>query len=158
MGHFPQPLASVNYAACLYKYLFESLLSSLIYLGVELLGHIVIIFLRKNYFFICLVCAGSLLLHGFSVVVVLGGYSLLWYTGFSLRWLLLWSTGSRHRGSVVAAHRLLLPTACGIFSDQGQNPCPLHWQADSYPPYCQGSPTIILCLTLFFFLAVPRSI
>ena len=22
--------------------------------------------------------------------------------------------------------------ACGIFLDQGSNPCPLHWQADSY--------------------------
>ena len=35
--------------------------------------------------------------HELSLVVVSGGYSLLWYTGFSLRWLLLfWSMGSRH--------------------------------------------------------------
>ena len=32
--------------------------------------------------------------------------------------------------------------ACGIFLDQGLNPCPLHWQADSYPLYYQGSPVI----------------
>ena len=29
--------------------------------------------------------------------------------------------------------------ACGIAPDQGSNPCPLHWQADSYPLYHQGS-------------------
>ena len=23
--------------------------------------------------------------------------------------------------------------ACGILPDQGLNPCPLHWQVDSYP-------------------------
>ena len=32
---------------------------------------------------------------GLSLLVVNGGYSSLWCTGFSLRWLLLWSTGSR---------------------------------------------------------------
>ena len=30
--------------------------------------------------------------------------------------------------------------ACGIFPDQGWNPCPLHWQADSQPLRHQGSP------------------
>ena len=30
--------------------------------------------------------------------------------------------------------------ACGIFLDQGSNPCPVPWQADSYPLYQQGSP------------------
>ena len=29
----------------------------------------------------------------------------------------------------------------GIFRDQGSNPCPLHWQADSYPLSHHGSPT-----------------
>ena len=37
--------------------------------------------------------------HGLSLVVASGGYSSLWYTGFSLQWLLLWSMGAR-------AHRL----------------------------------------------------
>ena len=43
---------------------------------------------------------GSLLLCvGSSLVVESRGYSLLWCTGFSLRWLLLlWSTGSRRVG------------------------------------------------------------
>ena len=35
--------------------------------------------------------------------------------------------------SVVVGHGLSCPVACGIFSDQGLNPCPLHWQAGSLP-------------------------
>ena len=33
--------------------------------------------------------------------------------------------------SVVEAHGLSCPAACGIFPNQGLNPCPLHLQADS---------------------------
>ena len=54
--------------------------------------------------------------------------------------LLLRSTGSRRAGSVVVAHGPSCPAACGIFPDQGSNPCPLHWQADSQPLRHQGSP------------------
>ena len=36
-------------------------------------------------------------------------------------------------GSAVAAHGLSCSTACGIFLDQGSNPCPLHWHVDSLP-------------------------
>ena len=32
--------------------------------------------------------------------------------------------------------------ACGIFPDQGLNPCPLHWQVDSQPLRHQGSPLL----------------
>ena len=39
--------------------------------------------------------------------------------------------GLRSAGSVVVAHGLSCSAACGIFPDQGSNPCPLHWQADS---------------------------
>ena len=53
---------------------------------------------------------------------------------------LVWSTGSRRTGSVVVAHRLSRPMACGIFPDQGSNPCPLHWQVDALSPDHQGSP------------------
>ena len=38
------------------------------------------------------------------------------------------------------AHKLSCSAACGIFPDQGSNPCPLHGQADSYPLHHQGSP------------------
>ena len=54
--------------------------------------------------------------------------------------LLLRSTGSRHARSVVVAHGPSRSAACGIFPDQGLNPCPLHWQADSQPLRHQGSP------------------
>ena len=87
-----------------------------------------------------------------SLVVASRGYSSLQCAGFSLWWLLLlWSTGSRHvgfsnygvrasvvvarrlwsAGSVVVAYGLSCSAACEIFPDQGLNPCPLHWQADS---------------------------
>ena len=38
------------------------------------------------------------------------------------------------------AHGLSCSTARGILPDQGLNPCPLHWQADSQPLCHQGSP------------------
>ena len=60
--------------------------------------------------------------------------------GLSLsRPLLLQSTGCRRAGSVVVAHGPSCSTSCGIFPDQGSNPCPLHWQADSQPLRHQGS-------------------
>ena len=40
--------------------------------------------------------------------------------------------GLQSAGSVVVAHGLSCSTACGIFLDQGLDPCPLHWQADSF--------------------------
>ena len=56
----------------------------------------------------------------------------LWCMGFSLWWpLLLCSKGSWWMGSVVVGHGPSCPVANGIFPDQGSNPCPLHWQADS---------------------------
>ena len=83
----------------------------------------------------------------FSLVVASGGFSLfamlgllivvtslvvghgLWGAGLSVvaapR---LQSTGSR-----VVANSLSSSKACGISLDQGSNPCPQHWQADSLP-------------------------
>ena len=52
---------------------------------------------------------------------------------------LLSSIGSMD--SVVVANRLRCPEVCGIFLDQGSNPCALHWQADSQPLDHQGSPS-----------------
>ena len=49
-------------------------------------------------------------------------------------------------GSVVT-QGLSCSAACGIFSDQGLNVFPLHWQADSCPLRHQGSPTGV-CLSL----------
>ena len=101
------------------------------------------------YFWLCCIFVAAC---GLSLVAVSGGYSSSRCVGFSLWWLLLLqSTGSRHAGfnscgrwasavvarrlwstgSVVVAHGLSCSAACGIFPDQGSNPCLLHWQADS---------------------------
>ena len=42
-------------------------------------------------------------------------------------------------GSVVMVLGLSCSEACGIILDQGWNPCPLHWRADSLPLSHQGS-------------------
>ena len=89
--------------------------------------------------------------RGLSPLVASGGHSSSQCAGLSLSSpLLLRSTGSRRASSVVVAHGPSCSAARGIFPDQGSNPCPLHWQADSQPLRHQGSP-------LFFFnLASPR--
>ena len=49
-----------------------------------------------------------------------------------LQWfLLLWNMGSRAWASVVVADGLSSAVACGIFPDQGWNPCLLQWQGGS---------------------------
>ena len=69
------------------------------------------------------------------------GHSSSRCAGLSLLWpLLLRSTGSRRAGSVVVVHGPSCSAACGIFPDQGLNPCPLHWQADSQPLRHRGIP------------------
>ena len=76
--------------------------------------------------------------HRLSLVAMSGGYSLL-----VVLWLLIvvedgiWGV----RVSVVVALGLCCPGAHGILLDQGLNPCPLHWQADSQPLDHQGSPS-----------------
>ena len=80
-------------------------------------------------------------MRGLSQVVASGGHSSSRCAGLSLsRPLVLRSTSSRRVGSVVVAHGPSCSVACGIFPDQGSNPCPLHWQADSQPLRHQGSP------------------
>ena len=88
-----------------------------------------------------------------SLVVASGGLSSSRCAGLSLsRPLLLRSTGSRCAGSVIVAHGPSCSAACGIFPDQGSNPCPLHWQADSQPLRHQGSPYPFLKVIFFIFL------
>ena len=55
-------------------------------------------------------------------------------------------------GSVVVAHGPNCSAACGIFPDQGLNPCLLHWQADSQPPRRQGSPRYSFLMYFIKFL------
>ena len=80
-------------------------------------------------------------MRGLSLVVASRRHSSSRCAGLSLsRPLLLWSTGSRRAGSVIVAHGPSCSVVCGILPDQGSNPCPLHWQADSQPLHHQGSP------------------
>ena len=80
-------------------------------------------------------------MQGLSLVEASGGHSSSRCAGLSLSWpLLLRSTGSRRAGSAIVAHGPSCSAACGIFPDQGSNPCPLNWQADSQPLRHQGSP------------------
>ena len=76
----------------------------------------------------------SLLRVGFLQLWLVGATLQFQCTGFSLWWLPI------HRAqalgtwvSVVMVYGLSCCTACGAFLDQGSNPCPLKWQADSYP-------------------------
>ena len=94
------------------------------------------------YLFIYLwLCWVFVSVRGLSLVVASGGHSSSRCAGLSLSWpLLLRSTGSRRAGSAIVAHGPSCSAACGIFPDQGSNPCPLYWQADSQPLHHQGSP------------------
>ena len=111
------------------------------------------------YLFIYLwLCWVFVSVRGLSPAVASGGHSSSRCAGLSLsRPLLLRSTGSRRAGSVVVAHRPSCSVACGIFPDQGSNPCPPHWQADSQPLRHQGSPEQNLLKSLIFltFLEAP---
>ena len=94
-----------------------------------------------NLFIYLWLCWVFVSVRGLSLVAASGGHSSSWCTGLSLsRPLLLRSTDSRRTGLVVVAHGPSCSAACGIFPDQGSNPCPLHWQADSQPLRHQGSP------------------
>ena len=123
-----------------------------LYLGVELLGHGEVVclalvdtrffFLINFFIYLFFGCVGSsFLCEGFLQLRRAGGHSSSRCAGLSLsRPLLLRSTGSRHAGSVIVAHGPSCSAACGIFPEQGSNPCPLHRQADSQPLRHQGSP------------------
>ena len=101
-----------------------------------------LLFIYYFYFWLCWV---FLSVRGLSPIAASGGHSSSRCAGLSLsRPLLLRSTGSRRSGSVVVAHGPSCSVACGIFPDQGSNPCPLHWQADSQPLRHPGSPSFFI--------------
>ena len=114
-------------------------------------------FLIFIYFWPCWVFVS---VRGLSPVAASGGHSSLRCAGLSLsRPLLLWSTGSRRAGSVVVVHGSSCSVACGIFPDQGSNPCPLHWQADSQPLRHQGSPRSLLIIYFIYgtmYMLIPN--
>ena len=119
------------------------------------------LFLRFIYFYFWLLWV-FVALHGLSLAAI-RGYSSLWYTGFSLRWLLLLRSMDskahglkqlQHMGLVVVAPEFestgsvvvvmglvaLRHVQCSQTRDWTQ--CPLHWQVDFLPLDHQGSPRI----------------
>ena len=87
------------------------------------------------YFILFLAVLGLRFVRGLSLVTASGGHSSSRCgdrsssrcAGLSLsRPLPLRGTGSRRAGSVVVAHGPSRSVACGIFPDEGSNPCPLH--------------------------------
>ena len=107
------------------------------------------------YLFNLWLCWVFVSVRGLSPVAASGGHSSSRCAGLSLsRPLSLRSTGSRRAGSAAVAHGPSCSVACGIFPDQGSNPCPLHWQADSQPLRHQGSPILFSRMSLQLHLVV----
>ena len=52
------------------------------------------------------------------------------------------------------AHGLSCSAACEIFLEEGSNPCPLHWQLDSYPLDHQGNPMQVFLKQMFVFVVL----
>ena len=78
-------------------------------------------------FILFLAVLGLWFVRGLSPVAASGGHSSSRCAGLSLsRPLPSRGTGSRRAGSAIVAHGPSCSVACGIFPDQGSNPCPLH--------------------------------
>ena len=123
----------------------------------EVPSPILFFFLKAEAFYLFIylwLCWVFVSVRGLSLVAASRGHSSSRCAGLSLSGpLLLRSTGSRCAGSVVVAHGPSCSAACGIFPDQGSNPCPLHWQADSQPLRHQGSPLSPILETLISLVA-----
>ena len=123
-------------------------MNQLCHQGLQNGGFPILSFLPHFFFFLSLfifiyvwLCWVFVSVRGLSPVVASGGHSSSRCAGLSLSQpLSLRSAGSRRAGSVAVAHGPSRSAACGILPDQGSNPCPLHWQADSQPLRHQGSP------------------
>ena len=98
--------------------------------------HIILLFLyilvlhHSFYFFGG--AGSSIAVYGLSLVTRSGCYSSLRRTGSRLLGSVAAARGLS-TGSVLAVHRLSCSEACGVFQDQGRNPCFLHGQVDSQP-------------------------
>ena len=134
--------------------LYSSALVLLLYsnslLNLSLWPFILFFFLIYSFIYLFWLCWVFISVRGLSPAAASGGHSSSRCAGLPLsRPLLLRSTGSRRAGSAAVAHGPSCSAACGILPDQGSNPRPLHWQADSQPLHHQGSP--ILFLNYFFY-------
>ena len=72
------------------------------------------------------------MLHLFSCANFSSIYILLFLAALGLCFRMWDFSTCGAQASVVVVHGLSCPTPCGIFPDQGSNPCLLHWQADGF--------------------------
>ena len=110
---------------------------------------------KNNFIYLFLAVLGLRICAGLSLVAANGGYSVV-VLGLliavaslpaehrlcvhGLQWLqhmgsIVAAPRLQSKGSVVVAHRL-----SSLRRVEFSNPCPLHWQVDSYPLHHQGSP------------------
>ena len=78
--------------------------------------------------------------RGLSLVAANRGHSSSRCAGLSLSRPLVAEHRLQTRRLSSCGSRAQLLRGMWIFPDQGSNPCPLHWQADSQPLHHQGSP------------------
>ena len=138
MGHSLQPLNSRAYSVF-------SLCAIVMFWKVAVNTELVIFFFKVFIYLFLWLCWVFVSVHGLSPVAESRGHSSSRCAGLSLsRPLPFRSAGSRRAGSVVVAHGPSCSAARGILPDQGSNPCPLHWQADTQPLRHQGSPELVI--------------
>ena len=114
-------------------------------ISINWLNHSVVFFLSfflSFFFFFCrgLLCSVSVALHRFFSSCCEWGLLSSVVCGLLLLLSMCSGVGGlqEYSSSVLVACRLSFSEACGISPDQGLNPCPLHWQVDSYPLCHQG--------------------
>ena len=90
------------------------------------------------YFWLCRVFVPAC---GLSLVAASGGHSVA-VCGVLIVAASLVEQGLQDVGSAAVLQGLSCHMACGVFPDQGLNPCPLHWQADSLSLDHEGSPSV----------------
>ena len=100
-------------------------------------------FLRFNFIYFCLRWV-FVAVRGLSLVGTSRGFSCCGARALGMRAPVVVARGLQSTGSAVVVHGPSCSAACGLFPDQGSNPCPLNWQVDSYPLCHQGSPYFIL--------------
>ena len=115
------------------------------------------------------VCAGSSLLHGLSLVVESGSYSLAVVRGLLIKVASPVEHGLQGMqdsvvvaprlqsiGLIVVTHGLTCSTTCEILPDQGLNPCFLHYQVDSLPLSHQGNSESFLTLKQYYNFSISK--
>ena len=102
-----------------------------------------VFFFLNKFIYLFFGCIGSSLLHaGFLQLQQAGASLCCGARALGAQASVVVARRLQSAGSVVVVHGLSCSAVCGIFLDQGSNPCPLHWQVDSQPLCYQGRPQL----------------